>query len=301
MTSGILIWDRKLNQIVTEKVYGDKLIKFLYETPHGQKISDHIMAKKFLSQAYGFYQSSFFSARNVESFIREFEIPMDQYEPGPFRSFNDFFIRRFKKGMRPFVDDPSRLAAFAEGRYLAWRNISDDQMFPVKGHFLKAEDLLGTDKDAKPFIGGPLMIARLCPVDYHRFHFPDDGRVLKSYSVEGALHSVNPLALKYRGDIFATNERFVTILETANFGKIAYIEVGAMMVGLIKQTYNKNSLARPEFKRGDEKGYFLFGASTVIVLGEPGRWSPDADLLSNTEKKTETLVRLGEAISSSRT
>jgi phosphatidylserine decarboxylase len=151
--------------------------------------------------------------------------------------------------------------------------------------------LLGRTDIARSFQGGSLLIARLCPLDYHRFHYPDDGRTWDSYRVHGALHSVNPLALKFRSDIFFTNERQISLLDTRNFGRIAYIEVGALCVGKIVQSH-----FQPEFKRGDEKGYFLFGASTVIVMGQAGAWKPAQDLLEQTAKKRETLVRLGEPL-----
>jgi phosphatidylserine decarboxylase len=161
----------------------------------------------------------------------------------------------------------------------------------VKGEHLTAEALLGGD--ARGFAGGPLFIARLCPTDYHRYHYPDDGRTLESFPVRGALHSVNPAALAFRGDILSTNERHVSILETKHFGKLAYIEVGALMVGLIRQTHDE----KQPFHRGDEKGTFLFGASTVVLLGEKGAWIPDADLLEQTSThRRETLVRLGQGI-----
>src|SRR6185437_6713 len=106
-----------------------------------------------------------------------------------------------------------------------------DQTFPVKGAHLQPEVLLGRADVARAFEGGSLLIARLCPLDYHRFHYPDDGRTWDSYRIHGKLHSVNPLALKYRSEIFFTNERQVSLLETRHFGRIAYIEVGAMAVG----------------------------------------------------------------------
>lgn len=137
-----------------------------------------------------------------------------------------------------------------------------------------------------------MLLARLCPVDYHRFHFPDGGRVRESYHVSGRLHSVNPAALKYRGDIFATNERQVSLFESLHFGRLALIEVGALCVGKIVQTYEGSEAVR----RGQEKGYFLFGGSTVIVLGEKGAWSPDADILEKTEQGLETWVKLGEGL-----
>jgi phosphatidylserine decarboxylase len=134
-------------------------------------------------------------------------------------------------------------------------------------------------------------VARLCPVDYHRFHFPDDGRILDHYRIPGFYHSVNPLALKKKSDIFITNERHVTSLDTVNFGKLAYIEVGALCVGKIVQSFTDKV-----FKRGEEKGYFLFGASTVVLVGQKGLWSPSQDVLENTEKGLETYIKLGDQV-----
>jgi phosphatidylserine decarboxylase len=240
---------------------------------------------------YGVYQSSSLSRRQIEPFIEKFKIPMQEYQKETFKTFNDFFIRKFIPKERPFVQASHELPAFSEARYLAYEKITEKQKFPVKGSALSAVALMGSEEKAKPFIGGPLLLARLCPVDYHRFHFPDAGHTLEDYRIHGKLHSVNPMALKYKEDIFATNERHVSILQTENFGKIAFIEVGALCVGKIVQTFKEK-----DFKRGDEKGYFLFGASTVIVLGEPGQWTPDADLLDQTSRGRETLVRLGERV-----
>ncbi len=216
---------------------------------------------------------------------------MEDYEPGPYRTFNDFFIRRFKPQKRKFLQGPGQLPAFAEGRYLAFENITEEQKFPVKGQFLRVQDLLDDQIKARQFEGGPMVIARLCPVDYHRFHFPDDGEILDHWSISGRLHSVNPVALEARPNIFITNERQVTLLKTKNLGILAYIEVGALCVGKIIQTY-----AGRTFKRGDEKGYFLFGGSTVILLGEKGSWKPNADMLKRSSMGLETYIHLGDGI-----
>ncbi len=290
----IIFWHRKKQGYEIEKVYGDASLRWAYQTAVGQKIVDGFLSQAWVSQVYGAFQSSRLSQRKIPEFIKNFNIPMEEFESGPFASFNDFFIRKFKPGARPWVEDPKCMAAFAEARYLAFEKVLPDQKFPVKGKFLSAGALLGGTSWAKKFEGGPLLLARLCPVDYHRFHFPDSGRVLESFSLHGKLHSVNPVALEARSDIFATNERRVTILETQNFGSLAYIEVGALCVGKIVQT----DLSREYFRRGDEKGYFLFGGSTVIVLGQPGHWIPDRDLLEQTQMGREVLVRLGESVAS---
>ena len=209
-----------------------------------------------------------------------------------FRS--EFFIRRFRPGARPTAPAP-KMAAFAEARYFAWSETNDSTALPVKGARLSPRQLLAggvTDEQAARLAGGPLLLARLCPTDYHRFHFPDSGTWLSCRRVPGRLHSVNPVALEARPRTFLEIERQVSVLDCDALGLLAFVEVGALGVGRIVQSRE----ARGRFERGEEKGYFLFGGSTVIVVGEPGRWSPDEDLLAATAQGIETLIRLGEAV-----
>jgi phosphatidylserine decarboxylase len=291
MTEPIRYWNRAKQCEEIEQVYGDAGVRFLYENRFGRFLANAFLAGSLPSKLYGFYQSSRSSCRKIEPFIRDFKIEMSEFQKKDYTSFNDFFIRQFVPGVRTFASQPGQMAAFAEARYLAYEKVSLDETYPVKGSDLQAEVLLGRQDIARAFEGGPLLIARLCPLDYHRFHYPDEGRTWDSYRIHGRLHSVNPVALKCRSDIFFTNERQVSLLDTRHFGRIAYIEVGAMAVGKIVQTH-----VQPTFKRGDEKGYFLFGGSTVIVMGEPGAWKPALDLLENTQNKRETLVRLGDSL-----
>jgi phosphatidylserine decarboxylase len=290
----IVYWNRSKKREEVEQVYGDAGVRLLYGTMPGQKLADWFLSSRLPSQAYGAFQASRLSRGKIAPFIEQFKIPMEEYEDTRFASFNEFFIRKFKTGRRAFVADPGRMPAFAEARYLAYARVEQEQLFPVKGKHMTAEMLVGDRERAREFEGGPLLLARLCPVDYHRYHYPDSGRTLWHGRVPGKLHSVNPHALKYKGEIFATNERHVSILETRNFGKLAYIEVGAMMVGKIVQTHPEDQ----PFERGDEKGYFLFGGSTVIVLGQPGAWKPDQDILDQTAQRRETYIQLGDGIAS---
>lgn len=296
----IKVFNRYQNAIEIEKVYGDGAIRFAYGNPIGRLLGPFI-ASKWFSQLYGKAQDSLKSAGKVAPFIKNFNIQMDQFKKGSFsenpiensyKSFNEFFIREFREGKRPFTPNNQEMGAFAEARYFGHASMTDDLTVPVKGSMLRALDLIGDDALSEDFIGGPLMVARLCPVDYHRYHYPDAGKTLKAFSVPGDLHSVNPLALKYRQDIFIKNERRFSILESENFGKLAYIEVGATMVGKIVQSFDES---RP-FNKGDEKGYFLFGGSTVVLCGEKGKWVPSADMLKNTHAGMETYIRLGDVV-----
>ncbi|MDO9183204.1 MAG: phosphatidylserine decarboxylase [Bacteriovorax sp.] len=298
----INFYNRLTNSLEKEKVYGDKFVEWLYLTSSGKSLS-HLVCKAPISKLYGALQNSSFSKGKIAPFIENFNIPMEDYLPesghnseSPYSSFNQFFIRKFKAGKRPFTLNPNEMPAFSEARYFGYTNIANEEKVPVKGSFLFPKELISNSTWDKTFEDGPLLLARLCPVDYHRFHFPDDGIVLDEYRVSGLLHSVNPIALKAKPDILITNERHVTILETKNFGKLAYIEVGAICVGKIIQSSGLNK--GQNFKRGDEKGYFLFGGSTVIVIGEKGKWTPSQDILDYTNKGIETYLHLGMTVAS---
>lgn len=218
---------------------------------------------------------------------------MAEFEPALFRSFDDFFTRRFRKGARTFPSDPADFGAIAEARYLAVEQTEPTTFLPIKGASLQVFSILGSlaETHSSRFVGGAALVARLAPVDYHRFHFPDRGRILARVREHGPLHSVNPRALQAKGDILFTNERDITVLETENFGLVAMVEVGALMVGTIEQTFSGT-----RFERGQEKGMFHFGGSTVVILGQPGAWKPSPDLLERSRRGVESLVRLGEPI-----
>lgn len=276
------------------------MVRFAYGNRVGKSLG-RLIASRSLSRLYGVTQDMKYSSRKIAKFMDNFQIRRDDYQKGSYqdrpieksyKNFNEFFIRKFKPGVREFVANPNELAAFSEARYFGHRSIHNGLKVPVKGAMLNALDLLGDNELAKEFDGGAFLIARLCPVDYHRYHYPDNGKTIKAFQIKGNYHSVNPLALKYRPDIFMKNERRVSILETENFGKLAYIEVGATCVGKIVQSFDESL----PFKRGDEKGYFLFGGSTVIVYGQKGRWVPSPDIIKNTELGIETYIHLGDTV-----
>lgn len=298
----IIYFNRSTQSMETELVYGDSAIRFVYDNSFGQMLAP-LIASKPVSQLYGCYQDWSISKNKVPPFVDKFNIDLSIYKAGSvsaekkensYKSFNEFFIRDFEANQRVFVSDENKMPAFCEARYFGHEEINSDVKIPVKGKLLNAKDLLGGSKWSQTFAGGPLLIARLCPVDYHRYHYPLSGETLESFQIKGQYHSVNPLALISKPEIFIINERRASILETEKFGKLAYIEVGAAMVGKIIQSHDETK----SHSKGDEKGYFLFGGSTVILLGEKGKWSPSEDILSNTKSGFETYLHLGEEVAS---
>jgi phosphatidylserine decarboxylase len=283
--SSVEIVDRETGAILIEKVSGEFWIKLVYQT-----FLVKIFPGWFISKLAGLYSDCFLSKSVINSFVQDQNIDLSEFAGSPYKNFNDFFVRKFAPSQRSFCEDNSRLPAFAEGRYQAY--VPSKARFHVKGVLMDVHDLMMNDASSIYFTDGPALVCRLCPADYHRFHFPDNGEIVRTWRIHGRYHSVNPLALESRPAIFLENERQVTLLETDHFGLLAFIEVGAACVGKIKQTHSMEG----SFKRGDEKGYFLFGASTVIVLGEKGKWAPDDDLLKNTVQGRETLIKLGTPV-----
>lgn len=272
---------------------GEALVRYVYERLPGRMLRRSVLTRPLFSKLYGRYQSSARSQRAVGRVIEDLSIPMNDYvvPPEGFASFNDFFVRQLRPGARPVEPDPNRLVSPADGRLFAFANIDGDTLLPAKGRHISLARLLGGEHAARPFAHGAVLIARLCPSDYHRFHFPCAGVANAPQTLPGPLESVNPYALARGHAILDTNQRDLTYVDSPVFGRVAYLEIGAMCVGRIVQTFRTGPVAA-----GDEKGYFKFGGSTVIVVLEPGRLRIDDDLLANTKRGLETLVRMGESL-----
>ena len=228
----------------------------------------------------------------IEPFIQKHKIDMSEFKPIIYRSFAEFFDREFLPGKRTFPQSPDVMGAFAEARYFGWNQLRSDQEFPVKEHSLNAESILGTSARKKPFLGGPVLLERLSPMDYHHVHYPDDGSTIERDRLGHRLWTVNWHALQNQPDILFRNERHVNILQTENFGRLGFVEVGALSVGRIVQIHPYD---RP-IKRGAEKSVFRVWWLGDRGVREPDAWRPSEDILRHTEECVQTLVRLGDPV-----
>jgi phosphatidylserine decarboxylase len=291
--------NRKSRQEMTEKVYGKFYIDLLYGTSWFSKLLSLLVLPlfshlNFLSQLYGAIQKSRLSKKKIKPFIQKFDVDVSEFlDPvDAFQSFNDFFIRKLKPAARPIAPGNDVAILPADGRYLVYENIQKNDGFFVKGKKFSLETLLKSSDLAHKYAQGSMVIVRLAPVDYHRFHFPVSCHPEQPEPINGPLFSVNPSALKKHENILAENKRVITHLRTENFGPLLFIEVGATYVGSIHQTFTPH---KPVAK-GDEKGYFSFGGSSLILLFEPFRIEFDRDLIEASRQRIEVLGQMGQSL-----
>ncbi len=283
-----MIWRDRNGNLVPGDDGQDRFLEWMYGTRPGRLLVK-LMIRPGVSRAAGWLLDRRVSALAVRPFIRKNHICMDDFEQRRFRSFNDFFTRRVLPGKRPVDDAPGHLIAPCDSKLTVY-DIRPDSRFRVKGTEYTLEGLLQSKELAETFLGGTLLLFRLTVGDYHRYTYIDSGFVTGSTRIPGVFHTVNPAAAS-RCPIYRENTREYSLLESLRFGKVLQMEVGAAMVGRIV-----NAPGSRNVRRGEEKGRFEFGGSTVIVLLQKGRAILDADLLRNTAQDAETVVRLGERI-----
>ena len=282
--------DRATGERVVESVMGDGALRFAYETLLGRTLWPVLFGSKFFSALLGRRYDSPKSRKDIRSLAaipgcraEEAEKPLAEYG-----SFNEFFTRCLKPGARPLGEG---VVSPADGRLMLYLDADADRPFPLKGATRNLREVFGPG-DAPEAAGRcDIVVIRLAPVDYHRFHFPCDCRTSgPARVVPGKYHSVNPIALLRHPDVYADNERQILRCETA-FGPLWMVDVGAFGVGTIVQTYRGERHAK-----GDEKGYFKFGGSTVIMVAPAGALVFDGDLVANSAAGLETRVKFGERI-----
>ncbi len=286
--------DRTTGEVKTEKIEGEGWMRWLYYNPVGELTLQALVKRKFVSEVYGSMMDKSSSAEKIPGFVEKYNIDMSIAEKTTFSSFNDFFTRKLKPNARPIDPDSLVVVSPADGKLLVYDNISNSDFF-VKGNRFNLSGFLNSSSLAEKYRDGILMIVRLAPPDYHRYHFPVDGKLSAPVKISGDYFSISPLALRKMVEIFSENKREYVEISSQVFGDVIMAEVGATMVGSIIQTYKGS-----EIKKGDEKGYFKFGGSTVILIFEKDKINVDKDLLKNSTNNIETTVKMGERIAVSR-
>ncbi|MBP5655062.1 MAG: phosphatidylserine decarboxylase [Clostridiales bacterium] len=276
----IKVYQRDRHEYKETVQYGSRKLEFMYNNAFG-RILLRLAISRLPSVIYGKIKSSRRSAKKVPGFIEAHGIDMSQYEDREFTSFTDFFTRKFREGARPIGEG---LISPADSKLLVYP-ADEDTRINVKGREYFLNEI--TNRDMSGYKGGSVLVFRLCIDDGHRYCFPAAGKVMEQYDIKGKLHTVSPLSSAYK--IYKENTRKVSFLETEEFGKICCIEVGAILVGKIVDHGKKT------FAKGEEKGYFEPGGSTIIVIVPKGI-KIDDDIMEESAKGIETEVKYGERI-----
>lgn len=267
----------------------DEFLAGAYASPVGRALMK-FLGNPIFSKLSRIILDSKLSANAVAIFAEKNNIDLSEYEEKDYRSFNDFFTRKIKEGRRFVTKDDKILVSPSDGKVSAYK-ITNSRAFVVKNSVYTVDSLLRDSKLAQRYNGGTALIIRLSVDDYHRYCYPCSGVKSHNRSIKGILHTVNPVVSKYL-PVYKENSREYCLIRSDNFGDVVQMEVGALMVGKI--TNHSQNVCR--VKKGEEKGYFEFGGSTIILLLEKNKVKVCEDLIENTKKGFETKIKQGEAI-----
>jgi len=333
----IFVIDRESGMTVKEEIpeYIRACMRMLYRSRGGRLLSSRQRVQntlKSLTIKQGIKMNSELSAKQIPIFIKlhhinieEIEKPINQY-----KTFNEFFARKMKPGVRECEEPNNASIAVspADCRLSVFQTIDESKKLWIKGTEFNVQNLLGpadkTGELTERFNGGSLVIARLAPQDYHRWHHPVDGISQLRTMIDGEYNTVSPIAVRKNVNVYTDNHRCVCPIQTKEFGLVILVAIAASMVGSIQfiqcKCHDNNNIINnsdpgkvPEHiippacsdgkcqvgslvSRFDEHGYFAFGGSTVLILFEPGRIAFDSDLKHNSDRSIETLIKVGRRI-----
>lgn len=274
----------------TQKTYTlktSKILRFLYNTIIGRIILK-ILTIPLFSKIFSYLTKTKISSIFIKKFIEKNHINMNDYPIKKYSSFNDFFTRQIIPNKRPFNSKNNILIAPSDAKLTIYK-IDKNSTFRIKNSLYDINSLTNSKKLHDEYQNGYCFIFRLTVDDYHHYHFFDDGQIISNYKIKGVLHTVNPIVHQHI-KVYSQNSREVSILKTTNFNQVVYIEIGALNVGKI------NNYPLTNFKKNQEKGYFSFGASTIILLFKKDTIIPDQEIIKRTKKNIETKVKLGTTI-----
>jgi phosphatidylserine decarboxylase len=286
--------DRRLGALKTDPIYAAGFLMWCYNTRPGRFLTRLLLSRRFVSALYGWYYNRPWTRRRILPFARSMAVNLDELAD-PIESFSSFaaFIRREIDLTKRRIDaDPQNCVAPCDGRLLAYSRVEAGTSFEIKGGLFDMKRLLGDAALAERFDGGAIVVLRLYLSDYHHFHFPDSGIPGEPRFLPGRYFAVSPYATEWTVSFYGENHRVVTLFESDYFGSIGMVEVGAFVVGSVRQCF----VPGRRVAKGAHKGFFDLGGSIVVLLFEPGAVSIDKDLCDNTLAGLETYVFMGESI-----
>lgn len=269
------------------------LLGFLYETAVG-RLFLKLLTARWISRLAGAFCDCGISRPLIRPFIRRNGIDLSEYEDAAFQNFNDCFTRKIRPECRPVCMQEKSLISPCDGLLCAYP-IQQGTVFPAKQSAYSVASLLADSQLAKAYEGGTVLVIRLCVHHYHRYCYIDNGTKGENVFIPGKLHTVRPIALENRA-VFCENCREYTVMATEHFGNVIQCEIGAMLVGRIE---NHDGIS--SFRRGQEKGMFRYGGSTVVLLFQKGAVDIPQSYFESTQRNIEIPVKYGERIGSRKT
>ena len=290
----ITYYDRTSGNMMAEKVHAARFLRWLYNTGTGNLVCRLLTSNRLFSAAWGRFHGNGISRFKIKSFVKRMKINMTESlkQIDDFENFNDFFTRKLHPSVRPIDDRQGVCTAPADGKVLTYEKIDADTTFRIKRCTFNLRDFLKDDVLARMYSGGSMLITRLSLADYHHFHFPDSGVAHQARPIRGSYHAGGPYSLNGLIPFYTENYRMQTLLNSDHFGWIVAVEVGALTVGSISQSYEPGN----RVSKGDHKGNFELGGSTVVLLFEKDSIMFCKDLLDNTKNEIETFVRFGDRV-----
>lgn len=291
MSDPIQFFNRATQELETETIYGESYLRWTYENPFGRLALNLLVKRSLFSAWYGWRMDRPNSRSKVEPFIEQYGIDMDEYRQSgdSFQTFNEFFYRELTDRARPIAEGDDVVSLPADGRHLAIPDLSSVDQVYVKGQGFDLGAFLGSEQLAEQFSGGSVVISRLCPVDYHRYHAPVSGTIVEQREIGGSLFSVSPIALCRKVGYLWANKRVLTVIDSERFGRVAFVAIGATCVGRIHMTRSKGA----QVERGEELGFFAFGGSCVATVFEKARVTLERDLVEWSAQETEVYAKMG--------
>lgn len=287
------VYDPYSKKMLIEVVPAQSILSWLYHTKLGLLFRPIIVSKSF-SKLYGFFKNSR-DQNKILKFADKTGISLEEFEGSgknqSFKDYNDFFIRKFRSGKRNLSEKTEYFAAPCEARYLIKEKIDITEPIRIKHHAITLEELTGNKLELDSFEEGQLIIARLAPQDYHRFHFPAKGRVVEQFNLNGRLDTVTDYGIVHNSHVLMQNKRSVSVLEFEKFGRAIFVEIGALSVGRIIQTHQGE-----QFEALAEKGYFKIGGSSVVLILENKGLSFREELQNYSKQNIETFIRVGDRL-----
>lgn len=269
----------------------DRVLRLLYGNRAGRLVLEWLIRPE-ISEIVGRFMDSGLSRFMITPFIRKNNIDTSICQKREFDSYNDFFKRKLAAGYRPVDKTSSGFISPCDSRLTVYDiEDTDRQVFNIKDSEYTVASLLRDKTLAERYRGGKLWLFRLCVDDYHRYIYNVSGMQSDIRRIDGVYHTVNPIASEYY-DIYKENTREYCLIRTGNAGTIIDMEVGALLVGRIVNRYEEST----EIRCGEEKGYFEFGGSTIILITQKDKVTPLDRITENSLKDVETRVRQGELV-----